>query len=193
VILLPKHRLSVLLLLCAASVFCVETSGATREPKTPLGNPTLVLESPGGERTIPAVDLRFVFYERIYYRRHAPRSEEAKGERVEVEDRRRECRCVRLADWSKFKFSKVRQIEIAYPLNGAVALLRVTEMDGGMRELRSDTLFGAVDSFAPRFAARVDGEVREFPLILSEPGSGWPEEKLVRLLLKRPPKRTLRH
>ena len=62
-----------------------------------------------------------------------------------------------------------------------------------MRELRADSLYGAMDSFAPRFAARVDGEVREFPLILSESGSAWPEEKLVRLLLKRPPKRTLRH
>jgi len=193
VISFPKHRLSVLLLLCAASVFCLETSGATREPKTPPGNPTLVLESPGGERTIPARDLRFVFFERIYYGRHAPRSEEARGERMDIEDRRRECRCVRLADWSKFKFSKVRQIEIAYPPDGAVALLRVTEMDGAMREMRADSLYGAMDSFAPRFAARVDGEVREFPLILSESGSAWPEEKLVRLLLKRPPKRTLRH
>jgi hypothetical protein len=193
VISLPKHRLSVLLLLCAAPVFYLTTPGASPEPKTAPGNPTLVLESPGGERTIPAMDLRFVYYERIYYSRHAPRSEEARGERVDVEDRRRECRCLRLEDWSKFKFSKVRQIEISYPPDGVVALMRVTEMDGGMHELRADSLFGAVDSFAPRFAARIDGEVREFPLILSERGSAWPEEKLVRLLLKRPPKRTLRH
>ena len=190
---LPKHRPSVLLLLCAAPVFFLETPAATTGRTNSPGNPTLVLESPGGERTIPAVDLRFVFYERIYYRRHAPRSEEARGERVDVEDRRRECRCLRLEDWSRVKFSKVRQIEVAYPPDGAVALLRVTELDGGMRELRADSLFGAVDSFAPRFAARIDGEVREFPLILSEHGSAWPEEKLVRLLLKRPPKRTLRH
>ena len=132
-ILLPKNRLSVLLLLCTAPVFFPETPGAAPEPKAAPGNPTLVLESPGGERTIPAVDLRFVFYERIYYRRHAPRSEEARGERVDVEDRRRECRCLRLEDWSRVKFSKVRQIEIAYPPDGAVALLRVTELDGGMR------------------------------------------------------------
>src|SRR5206468_9957924 len=184
----PKHRLSVLLLLCAAPALCLETPGATSEPKTPPGNPTLVLESPGGERTNPARDLRFVFFERIYYSRHAPRSEEARGERVDIEDRRRECRCVRLADWSKFKFSKVRQIEIAYPLDGAVALLRVTEMDGAMRELRADSLYGAMDSFAPRFAARVDGEVREFALLLPEQ-EAWPEERLVRLLLKRPPPR----
>jgi hypothetical protein len=193
VISLPPRRLSVILLLCSALVSVPETPRAAPAPKTPRGNPTLVLESSAGERTIPAVDLRFVFYERTYYRRHAPRSEEAKGERLDVEDRRHECRCLRLEDWSKLKFSKVRQIEIAYPPDGSVALLRVIEFDGGMRELRADSLFGAVDSFAPRFAARIDGEVREFPLILSERGSAWPGEKLVRLLLKRPPQRTRRH
>ncbi len=190
---LLARRPSALLVLCAALVSFPEFPRAATEPKAGRGNPTLVLDSPAGERTIPAVDLRFVFYKRIYYRRHAPRSEEAKGERLDVEDRRYECRCLRLEDWSKLKFSKVRQIEIAYPPDGAVALLRVTEFDGSMRELRADSLFGAVDSFAPRFAARIDGEVREFPLILSERGSAWPEEKLTRLLLKRPPKRTLRH
>jgi hypothetical protein len=193
VISLPPRRLSFLLLLLAAPALSPEAAGNAAEARAARGNETLILDAPGGERTLPAVDLRFVFYERIYYRRHAPRSEEAKGERLDVEDRRRECRCLRLEDWSKFKFSKVRQIEIVYPPDGAVALLRVTELDGGMRELRADSLFGAVDSFAPRFAARIDGEVREFPLLLSERGSAWPEEKLVRLLLKRPPKRTLRH
>jgi hypothetical protein len=57
-----------------------------------------------------------------------------------------------------------------------------------VRELLADSLSGAADSFAPRFAARVDGEVREFLLMLPERGS-WPEERLVRLLLKRPPPR----
>jgi hypothetical protein len=193
VIPLPKHRLSVLLLLLAAPALSPMAAGNAAAAKAERRSPTLVLDTPGGERTLPAVDLRFVFYERIYYSRHAPRSEEAKGERVDVEDRRRECRCLRLEDWSKVKFSRVRQIEITYPPDGAVALLRVTEMDGSMRELRADSLFGAMDSFAPRFAARIDGEVLEFPLILAERGSAWPEEKLVRLLLKRPPKPTLRH
>jgi len=166
---------------------------AAPAPKAPRDNPTLVLDSPAGERTIPAIDLKFVFFERIYYRRHAPRSEEAKGERVDVEDHRHECRCLRLENWSKLKFSKVRQIEIVYPPDGAVAMLRVIQFDGALRELRADSLFGAVDSFAPRFAARIDGEVREFPLILSEQGSVWPDEKLVRLLLKRRPRPARRH
>ena len=93
---------------------------------------------------------------------------------------------MRLDDWSKMKFSKTRQIEIDYPPDGFVARLRVTLIDGRMREVRADSLYGAYDSFPPRFAARVDGEVREFPLILPEKGS-WPEERLVRVLLKRPP------
>ena len=95
---------------------------------------------------------------------------------------------MRLDDSSKLKFSKVRQIEINYPPEGRVAHLRVTLFDGRVRELGADSLFGATDSFAPRFAVRVDGEVREFLLILPERET-WPEEKLVRLLLKRPPPR----
>ena len=165
---------------------------AERPPRTPRGNPTLVLESAAGERTIPAVDLAFVSFERIYYRRGAPRSEEATGQRLDVEDHRRECRCVRLDDSSKLKFSKVRQIEIDYPPDDRVAHLRVTLFDGQVREMRADSLYGAIDSFAPRFAARVDGEVREFLLILPERGS-WPDEKLIRVLLKRPPPPRVRH
>ena len=61
------------------------TLRAERPPSTPRGNPTLVLESAAGERTIPAVDLAFVSFERIYYRRGAPRSEEATGQRLDVE------------------------------------------------------------------------------------------------------------
>ena len=182
---LPQRFLAALLL-CAALFLVPGTARAKSEPRTPAGNPTLVLHTPAGERTIPAVDLAFVYYERIYYHKGAPRSEEATGERLDVEDRRLECRCVRLDDWSKLKFSKTRQIEIDYPPDGFVARLRVTLIDGRMREVRADSLFGAYDSFPPRFAARVDGEVREFPLILPEKGS-WPEERLVRVLLKRPP------
>jgi len=148
----------------------------------------VVLHTPAGERTIPAVDLTFVYFERIYYHKGAPRSEEATGERLDVEDRRKECRCVRLQDWSKIKFSKTRQIEIEYPPDGRVAFLRVTLLNGDMRQVRADSLFGAYDSFPPRFAARVDGDVREFPLLLPPQGT-WPEERLIRLLLKRPPQR----
>lgn len=162
---------------------------AARAPRTPRGNPTLVLASSSGERTIPVSDLVFVHFERIYYQRHAPRSEDPAGHRVEIEDRRRDCRCLRLEDWSKLKFKKIRQIEITYPPDETVARLRVTERDGKVRELRADSLSGAVESFAPRFAVTVDGEHREFPLILDEGAGGWPDERLVRLLLLRPPQK----
>jgi len=188
VTLLPSHPSWVAVLLCAAFVLAPGGAPAHAGPRTPPGNPTLVLYTPAGERTIPAVDLTYVYFERIYYHKGAPRSEEATGERLDVEDRRKECRCVRLEDWSKLKFSKTRQIEIEYPPDGRVALLRLTLVNGDLRQVRADSLFGAFDSFAPRFAARVDGEVREFPLLLPEQ-EAWPEERLVRLLLKRPPPR----
>jgi len=178
-------RWSARLLLFACLLMPPGAHIAGRAARTPPGNPTVILEGPGGERTIPAVDLAFVFFERIYYRRAAPRSEEATGQRLDIEDRRHECRCVRLEDWSRLKFSKLRQVEFVYPPDDRVARLRVTFLGGQVRELRADSLSGAVESFAPRFSARVDGEVREFLLILPEHGS-WPEERLVRLLLRRP-------
>ena len=149
-----------------------------------------MLASPTGERTIPVADLTFVYFKRIFYQRHAPRSEEATGSRVDIEDRRKECRCLRLEDWSKIKFSEIRQIELTYPPDGTVARLRVTERDGSMQELRADSLFGAGNSLAPRFFATVEGEHREFPLLLPPDSSSWPEEQLLRLLLMRPPPRS---
>jgi hypothetical protein len=183
VTLLPTGRLPGVLLVSLALVLTASTAGAAR---TTPGNPTLVIETPAGERTMPAVDLKFVYYERVYFSRHAPREEEATGERMEVEDRRHESRFLRMDDWTKVKFFNTRQIEIIYPSDSTVARLRVTEVDGTMREIRADSLYGAVESFSPRFAARVDGEVHEFLLIAPEPGA-WPEERLARLLLKRPP------
>ena len=180
---LPPGRILRVVLVSLALASSAATAGAAR---TPPGNPTLVIETPAGERTMPAVDLKFVYFERVYYSRHAPREEEATGERMEVEDRRHESRSLRMADWTKVKFFNIRQIEIVYPSDGTVARLRVTATDGSIREIRADSLYGGVESFAPRFAARVDGEVHEFVLIVPEPG-GWPEERLVRLLLKRPP------
>ena len=159
---------------------------AARAPRVPRGNPTLVLAGPGGERTLPVSDLVFVHFERVYYQRSAPRSEDPAGHRLEIEDRRRECRCLRLEDWSKVKFKMIRQIEFIYPPGDPVARLRVTERNGQVRELRADSLQGASDSFAPRFAATVDSQQREFPLILAE-GEIWPDERLVRLLVQRPP------
>src|SRR5439155_2897714 len=107
---LPR-RLSVILILGSV----LETVSAAPRPasaaKTPRNNPTIVLDSPEGERTIPAVDLRFVFYERIYYRRRAPRSEDANGERRDVADRLRDGRCPGLEDRSEVNVSNVRQID----------------------------------------------------------------------------------
>ncbi len=183
----PAWIVIVLLLQAQLATGC---ASAPRRPRAPRGNPTLVLASPSGERTIPVADLTFVYFKRIFYQRHAPRSEDATGSRVDIEDRRKECRCLRLEDWSKIKFSEIRQIELTYPPDQTVARLRVTERDGSMQELRADTLFGARDSLAPRFFATVEGEHREFPLLLPPDAAGWPEERLLRLLLMRPPPRS---
>lgn len=184
VVLLKRARRVVVAILIGSLSFAQAL--ATRAPRVPRGNPTLVLASPAGERTLPASDLVFVHFQRIYYQRRAPRSEDPAGHRLEIEDRRRECRCLRLQDWSKVKFKMIRQIEIIYPPDDTVARLRVTERDGKVRELRADSLAGASDSFAPRFAASLDGQLREFPLVLAEGEDGWPDERLVRLLLLRP-------
>jgi hypothetical protein len=130
-------------------------------------------------------DLVFVHFERLYYHRRAPRSEDPSGSRLQIEDRRRECRCLRMQDWAKLKFKAIRQIEISYPPDGIVALLRITKRDGSIVEVGADTLHGGTESFGPRFAATLDGQHREFPLILAE-GEQWPDQRLTRLLLMRP-------
>lgn len=158
-----------------------------RARRTPRGNPTLVLASPAGERTVPVPDAMFVHFERLYYHRRAPRSEDASGSRMEIEDRRRECRCIRMQDWTKLKFKMIRQIEIVYPPDGNVARLRITRRDGRISEMGADSLYGG-ESFGPRFAATLDGQLREFPLILAE-GEQWPDERLARILLSRPPQK----
>lgn len=169
---------------------CLPFSGPllAREGRTPRGNPTLVLASPAGERTVPVSDLVFVHFERLYYHRRAPRSQDASGSRMEIEDRRRECRCLRMQDWTKLKFKMIRQIELIYPPDGTVARLRITRRDGRVSEMGADSLHGASESFGPRFAATLDGQMREFPLILAE-GETWPDERLSRLLLLRPPQK----
>src|SRR5262249_20639240 len=145
-----SRRPSLRAALGAAFALLPAAASADSAARVPRGNPTLVLQTPAGERTLPAVDLSFVYYERVYYQRPAPRSEEARGTRTDVVDRRHECKCVRLEDWSKIRFSKIRQIEIAYPENRSVAEIRVTDFEGKLLPLRADSLYGAVDSFAPR-------------------------------------------
>lgn len=166
------------------------TPAAAGAIRTPAGNPTLVIAGPtGAERTIPVGDLRFVHFERIFYQRRAPRDEEPSGRRVEVEDRRDDCRCVRFEDYSRVKFKKLRQIEIAYPPDAGAALIRLTRLNGEVSTVPADALRGGLNPLPPRFTATVDGQLREFPLVREAGANGWPEERLVRILLKRPPDR----
>lgn len=156
--------------------------------RSPARAPTLIIATPSGEeRTVQAGDLAFVFYERTYYTRRAPRSEDVTGRRIDVEDRRRECRCLRFEDWAKIKFKRLRQIEIIYPPGERAARLRLTHGDGRLRELPVDVLFGGSSAWPPRFAASIEGTLREFPLRLEEDREDeWPAERLVRILLMRP-------
>lgn len=149
---------------------------------------SLVLSSPAGaEHLVQVRDFHFAYYERIFYQRRAPRAEEATGRRTEVEDRRHECLCVKMQDYSDIKFRKLRQIEIVYPDERRAARLRLTRRNGEVREYPIEALYGGVGSFAPRFAATVDSQLREFPLIPGEGAEAWPSERLVRVLLARPP------
>jgi hypothetical protein len=101
-----------------------------------------------------------------------------------VHDRREECACLRLSDWTKIDFKKLRQIEIDYPAGSRLAILRLTGRDGVVREVPAGALFGAADPFPPRFGATVDGMYREFPLVLEENvAADRRDERLTRILL----------
>jgi hypothetical protein len=140
-----------------------------------------------GERGVEARDLTFVHFETRYRRRAAPRSESPSGERIEIVERRRECRCVRLADYSRIKMSKIREISISYLPGSRAARVRLTLRDGRVREYPATDLYGGDGLFPPRFAATVEGVHREFPLVLgADPREEWPAESLSRILLERP-------
>lgn len=180
--------LAALVLALPAIPLAATRSAAAARGKRPRG-PRVVLGSPGGgQREITAPDLRFVYFKRTYYERRAPRAESPGGRRVEVEDRRADCRCLRFEDWSKVRFRLLRQIEISYPEGGRQAMVRFTRRNGQMREVPAGAFFGAAGSLAPRFTATIEGAVREFPLVL---GGGaderWPEDRLLRVLLLPPP------
>lgn len=172
------RRLAVL----TAAALLPAAAPAAAPRRLPPG-PRLVLESAGGPgREVEVHDLVFAFERRTYYTRRAPRSDEASGRRTDVEDRRRECRCLRLQDWSKIKFVRLRQIEIDYPVGSPWARLRLTYRDGDLREIAARDLFGGEDPEPPRLAATIDGAIREFPLALSGPADAWPGERLARVL-----------
>lgn len=156
------------------------------EPK-PGTDPLLVFYSvAAGERSVEAQDLIFVHFETRYVHRAAPRSETPSGERLEIVERRMECRCVRLADYSKVKMSKIRELAFSYPPGSRVARVRLTLRNGQVREYPANELYGGDGLFPPRFAATIEGVHREFPLVLeSDADEDWPEESLSRILLVR--------
>jgi hypothetical protein len=149
--------------------------------------PLLVLASPAGERSVPVGDLKFVYFRTRYRHTRAPESESPTRERVEVIDKRTECACIRLADYSKIKMSNLREIEIFYPGGGRSARVRVTRENGRVNEYPIDELYRSGSLIAPRFSATVDGVVREFPLALrDDPEEAWPDEVLSRVLFGHP-------
>jgi hypothetical protein len=162
------------------------------DPKPGTGPLIYLYTEAAGERGVEAADLTFVHFETTYRRRAAPRSQSPSGERIEIVERRKECRCVRLADYSRIKMSKIREIALSYPPGSRAARVRLTLRDGRVREYLASDLYGGDGLFPPRFAATLEGAHREFPLVLgSESGESWPEESLSRILLvrPRPPKR----
>lgn len=185
------RRCAAALLLAALGALLgpVQAPAAAGRPKRPEGPLLTFVSTEGGERSVEAeADFAFVAFERTYYTRHAPRSEASSGQRVDVEDRRRECACLRLQDYSRIKFKKLRQVEIIYPSGGRATRLRLTDRVGRVREIPAESLYGGDSPLPPRFAVTIDGESREFPLILGDEASGpWPEERLVRVLLVRAP------
>lgn len=146
----------------------------------------LTLTGPAGERTIEATDLRFVFFHTRYRTTRAPVEESPTRERTEILSDRDDCKCLRLADYSRIRFNIVRSIEVRTTPGDNVASVQVVRMDGKTHEYPATALYGGDGLAPPLFMATIDGLAREFPLILQE-GASWPDEMLVRALLTRPP------
>lgn len=197
---MPRPQRGAAHLLLVAAVACGVAALVLPQPVTAAPNraaakrekkkngPLLTFHSEAaGERTVEAFDLKFAFFDTLYRHKAAPRSESPTGERIEVIQKRKECDCIRLADYTKIKKQVIRQIDVTYPVDGRVALVRITRRDGVMREYPATSLYGGDGLFPPRFVATVDGEHREFPLVLPDtPGVSWPEERVVRMLVYRP-------
>jgi hypothetical protein len=149
----------------------------------------LTLTGPGGERTVEATDLRFVYFHTRYRRTRVPVEESPTRERLEVLSESDDCRCVRFADYSRVKFKKIREIEIVTQPGERSAGVRVTRLDGSSNEYPVDRLWGGGDLFPPHFSVTIDGVEREFLLRLADDADAtWPEEMLTRaLLVRRPP------
>jgi len=146
----------------------------------------VTLSGGSGERTIEAADLRFVFFHTRYRTTHVPAEENPTRERTEILSDRDDCACLRLADYSRIRFSIIREIEVRTAPGQAVASLRVVRMDGRTHEYPATALYGGDGLAPPLLMVTIDGVGREFPLVLPE-GAAWPAEMLVRALLTRPP------
>ncbi|MFQ5877969.1 MAG: hypothetical protein ACE5JH_09835 [Acidobacteriota bacterium] len=173
---------SLALLTAAALALGAAAASRRRPPRTPA----IVLATPDGrERLVEVRDLAFVCFKRSISEKGVPRSEDPRGRKIEIQVRRLSCRCLRYEDWSRVKFGKLRQIEIAYPPRERAARLRLTGRAGRLRVISAASLYGAASPLPPRFTATVDGTEREFPLVLGDATRDrWPEERLVRILLR---------
>ncbi|HET6278818.1 MAG TPA: hypothetical protein VFG08_08550, partial [Candidatus Polarisedimenticolia bacterium] len=108
------------------TILCGVAAGrAAAGPRAPRQPPRLVLHSAdSAERMVTVEDLSFAYFRRIFYTKSASPAESPSRQRIEIQDRREECPCLRLSDWSKIKFKKLRQMEIVYPEGSRLALLR---------------------------------------------------------------------
>jgi hypothetical protein len=181
----------------AACVLLAAVSAGTAVASTRNPAALLTLAGEAGEHEVEVHDFRFVYFLTSYRHTRADPDETPTGERVEIVQTRDECRCVRLADWSSIKVSKIREIAISYPPGQRVASVRVTRKSGRVNEYPATDLYGGDGLTPPMFSATIDGTHREFPLILdARPGSAWPDERLVRVLFVRsapPPPRGHHH
>jgi hypothetical protein len=179
----PRRALLALvlsLLLAAPAAAAVHKAGT--------GQLLTLVSDETGTRAVEVFDFRFVFFDTRYRHTHAPKSETPTGERIEVIEKRRECACLRLDDYARITFGHVREITITYPEGRREARVRVTRRDGKVHEYPVSELYGGTGLMPPRFSATIDGQVREFPLMLEDiEGADWPGERLVRAALYRPP------
>jgi hypothetical protein len=183
------------LLLCASLLCAGAVSPAAAEAhKAGTGKLMTLVSDDTGTRTVEVFDFRFVFFTTRYRDTHAPKSESPTGERIEVINDRQECACLRLADYTKYKFMRQREIAVIYPEGSHVAQVRVTRRDGKVHEFPATDLYGGTGLATPLFSATIDGQLREFPLVLAE-GADWPSERPVRVILYRsqPPPSSTKH
>jgi len=178
-------RLAVFGLLVAAAALAGAARPVCARPK-PV---RLTLTGSGGERTVEGTDLRFVYFHTRYRRTRVPVEESPTRQRLEVLSDRDDCRCVRFADYSRVKFTKIREIEIVTHPGERSATVRVSRLDGRTNEYPVDRLWGGGEMFPPHFSVTIDGVEREFLLRLADDtGATWPDEMLTRaLLVRRPP------